>query len=114
MKNDLGPRGGCTLLLLGGLFSIVLGAWAAFGAERPYICTPHQAEAGECLPLIAGSQPSFGTYSDKYLARKKAKDERRDLRRDPRCDGSARYDAMREAYDRMKPNPCDGSKVWVR
>ena len=101
-------------MFLGGLFSIALGVWAAFGAYKPYVCTPHQAEAGECLPLIA-SQPLFGTYSDKYLARKRAKqDERRDLRRDPRCEGSARYDAMREAYDRMRPNPCDGSKVWVR
>lgn len=31
---------------------------------------------------------------------------------DPRCDGPARYDAMCEAYERGKPNPCASPPHW--
>lgn len=30
------------------------------------------------------------------------------------CKGAARYEAMREAYELRKPDPCNGGKVWVR
>ena len=78
--------------------------WSAIdmgqGAEvKAYRCTPAQAEAGECLPII-GYQPGdidkFGTYSDEYYARRWKR----------MCEGPARYDAMREANDRGKPMPC--------
>lgn len=33
---------------------------------------------------------------------------------DPRCNTAARYDAMRDAYAKGKPDPCNGAKEWVR
>jgi hypothetical protein len=30
------------------------------------------------------------------------------------CKGAARYDAMREAYELKRPDPCNGGKKWVR
>ena len=30
------------------------------------------------------------------------------------CKGPARYEAMREAYELRKPDPCNGAKQWVR
>lgn len=45
---------------------------------RPFQCTPNQHEAGECEPVTI----------------------------DPRCNGPARYDAMREAFEAGRPNPC--------
>jgi hypothetical protein len=32
----------------------------------------------------------------------------------PGCNTAARYDVMREAYERRLPNPCNGAKVWVQ
>lgn len=33
---------------------------------------------------------------------------------DPRCNTAARYDAMREAYERRLPDPCNSrARVWV-
>lgn len=46
----------------------------------------------------------FGTYSDAYLHRRWVR----------MCRGPARYDAMREAYDMRKPDPCSGAKEWRR
>lgn len=46
----------------------------------------------------------FGTYTDKYYEKKWKK----------LCKGAGRYDAMREAYERGKPDPCSGAKTWVR
>lgn len=45
---------------------------------------------------IDGDISRFGTYSQQYL-------ERRWRRM---CSGPARYDAMREAYERGLPQPC--------
>ncbi|MGY4300440.1 uncharacterized membrane protein (DUF106 family) [Bradyrhizobium sp. i1.4.4] len=34
--------------------------------------------------------------------------------KDTRCSTSARYEAMREAYERRRPNPCGSAENWVR
>lgn len=58
-------------------------------------CT--QARAAD---LITG-QPAFGTYTQRYL-------DRQQLRRwQELCRGGGRYQAMSEAYDLGKPNPCN-------
>jgi hypothetical protein len=33
---------------------------------------------------------------------------------DSRCYTAARYEAMREAYERRLPDPCSGARTWVR
>jgi len=33
---------------------------------------------------------------------------------DPRCNTGARYEAMREAYERRLPDPCNGATIWRR
>lgn len=33
---------------------------------------------------------------------------------DARCNTAARYDAMREAYEKRLPDPCSGARTWVR
>lgn len=55
----------------------------------------------------AVSQPAFGTYSDAYMARKQWRLWKQ------MCKGSARYQAMWEAHDAGKPNPCTGDRHWV-
>lgn len=45
-------------------------------------------------------QPMFGTYSQAYLERAQAK-RWREL-----CKGAGRYQAMSEAYEAGKPDPC--------
>lgn len=46
--------------------------------------------------VIDGEVGKFGRYGDQYYARRWQR----------MCNGSARYDAMREAYDLGKRNPC--------
>jgi hypothetical protein len=83
----------------------LVGAGVQHARGADYICTPAQTEAGECLPLI--DRPgirAFGTYSDHYYQRRWAR----------LCKGAGRYDAMREAYDLGKPDPCNGAVEWRR
>jgi hypothetical protein len=92
-----GPRGGC--LFAGIALTLVLATLVAIvtydivhGAELTMSARPHKH-----APVIESMQLGrFGTYSDEYYARR--------WRR--MCDGPARYDAMREAADRGRPNPC--------
>jgi hypothetical protein len=46
------------------------------------------------------AQPMFGTYSQAYLDRQQAK------RWKELCKGGGRYQAMSEAYEAGKPDPC--------
>jgi hypothetical protein len=59
------------------------------------------AEASVYRP---GEGPSFGTYSKAYLDRQQAK------RWKQLCKGGGRYQAMSEAYEARKPDPCNTSK----
>lgn len=79
-------------------------------ARATYVCTPQQAEEGECLPLISPDrQPIFGTYSKAYLDRQQLK-KWKDL-----CKGGGRYQAMAEAYEARKPDPCNPkAREWQR
>ena len=58
--------------------------------------------------LAAAMAPTmFGTYNDAFMERRQAKKWKK------MCEGSARYDAMSEAYVLRKPNPCDPTaKEW--
>jgi hypothetical protein len=47
------------------------------------------------------NQPAFGTYSQKYLDRQQAK------RWKALCRGGGRYQAMSEAHEAGKPDPCN-------
>jgi len=49
-------------------------------------------------------QHTFGTYSQAYLDRQQAK------RWKQLCKGGGRYQAMSEAYEARKPDPCNTSK----
>ncbi len=46
----------------------------------------------------------FGAYADHYYYRRWAR----------LCKGAGRYDAMREAYDLGKPDPCSAAYEWRR
>ena len=54
------------------------------------------------MPIAASAMgpTRFGTYSQAYLDRQQAK-KWKDL-----CSGGGRYQAMSEAYDAGKPDPC--------
>ena len=58
--------------------------------------------------LAAAMAPTmFGTYNEAFQERRQAKKWKK------MCEGSARYDAMSEAYVLRKPNPCDPTaKEW--
>jgi len=58
------------------------------------------AGAAEASGYRPGEGPSFGTYTRAYVDRQQAK-RWRDL-----CKGGGRYQAMSEAYEAGKPNPC--------
>lgn len=56
-----------------------------------------------------GPNPGFGTYSKAYLDRQQLK-KWKEL-----CKGAGRYQAMGEAYNAGKPDPCNPrAKEWVR
>jgi len=57
-------------------------------------CTQAQA-------YLSNQQPIFGTYSQKYLDKQQAK------RWKLLCKGGGRYQAMSEAYQAGKPDPCN-------
>lgn len=59
-------------------------------------CTQAQA-------YISNHQPMFGTYSQKYLDKQQAK------RWKQLCRGGGRYQAMSEAYQAGKPDPCNSA-----
>jgi hypothetical protein len=85
--QDTGPRGGCLFASVS--FSLVLiiiiAALAAHAADKPVQQRPRDGAIGR-----------FGVYSDQYMHRRWAR----------MCKGPARYDAMREANQEGKPNPC--------
>ena len=56
----------------------------------------------------ADRQPVFGTYSKAYQDRQQAKRWR------ALCKGAGRYQAMSEAYEAGKPDPCNAAREWVR
>jgi len=49
------------------------------------------------------AQPMFGTYSQAYLDRQQTK------RWKELCKGGGRYQAMSEAYEAGKPDPCNSA-----
>jgi hypothetical protein len=57
-----------------------------------------------CTSASAASLGRFGTYSTVYIEKRWAK----------MCEGSARYQAMWEAHDLSKPNPCAPPMVKQR
>lgn len=61
-----------------------------------------------CSPAFAMAPTQFGTYSQAYLDRQQLKKWKE------MCKGGARYQAMSEAYDVRKPDPCSGAKEWRR
>jgi hypothetical protein len=91
-RMKTGPRGGCTFLFLGVIAMLVAGTWAALSAD---LALPNLIVYGRSNP---DSMPigRFGTYSDAYYERRWAR----------MCRGPMRYDAMREAFERGKQNPC--------
>jgi hypothetical protein len=59
------------------------------------------AGAAEASGYRPGENPSFGVYSRAYVDRQQAK-RWREL-----CKGGGRYQAMSEAYEAGKPDPCN-------
>jgi hypothetical protein len=57
--------------------------------------------AAEASVYRPGEGPSFGTYTRAYADRQQAK-RWREL-----CKGGGRYQAMGEAYEAGKPDPCN-------
>jgi len=56
-----------------------------------------------------GPNPVFGTYSKAYLDRHRLKQWKE------QCKGAGRYQAMSEAYEAGKPDPCNPrAKEWIR
>lgn len=66
---------------------------------------PHVSSAELKLPKIITRD--FGRPSNTV-------DAINDGRWSEMCKGAARYEAMREAYELRKPDPCNGAKTWVR
>lgn len=89
---NTGPRGGCTFLFLGiVLMTLSLVASIVLAAELPVPRPDPRPFVGE-----SGDLNKFGRYADSYYARRWKR----------MCAGPARYDAMREANDLGKGNPC--------
>lgn len=97
MTQSTGPRGvviigtvtvGITLcMIVAGL--AILFTEKVHGAELPDVI--------KCGTSVCdGDVSGFGRYSDRYYARRWKR----------MCNGSARYAAMREAYEMHKPQPC--------
>lgn len=87
------------------LVCLALGIAVALIARRTHgaeISLPNEIRYGRSLP--DGDISRFGTYSAAYYRSRWTR----------MCKGPQRYDAMREAYDRKQPDPCNGGKVWVR
>jgi len=59
------------------------------------------AWAAEASTYRPGEGPSFGAYSQAYVDRQQAR-RWREL-----CKGGGRYQAMSEAYEAGKPDPCN-------
>lgn len=92
------------------IFAALLLIATCVESRAAYVCTPRQAEEGECLPLIQDRPPElFGTYSQAYKDRWQLK------KWQAMCKTGARYQAMSEAYAAGKPDPCNSNaKEWVR
>lgn len=59
--------------------------------------------------VFAMGSTQFGTYSQAYLDRQQIKKWK------ILCKGGGRYQAMAEAYNAGKPDPCNpAAKEWVR
>lgn len=82
---------------------VVLGMWAWYSRARGADLLPIEITQGRSAP-VDGDVSKFGRYDDAYM--------RRRWRR--MCQGSARYQAMGEAYDARKPDPCSNAKTWMR
>lgn len=79
--------------------AVALVARRAHSADFPL---PNEIEHGRSR--VDGPIDAFGTYSAAYYRSRWSR----------MCKGPGRYDAMREAYERQLPDPCNGAKVWVR
>ena len=54
---------------------------------------------------------AYGMGSTKFGTYTKAYEDKQDLKRWKKlCEGGGRYQAMAEAYDKHKPDPCNGVK----
>jgi hypothetical protein len=91
---NTGPRGGCLFMVGLGLFTIGAAALFAFVLFIDYVPRAYGAELS--VPVIDGPIDKFGRYGDRYYQRRWKR----------MCAGPARYDAMREANDLGKRNPC--------
>lgn len=80
------------IMLLGAIGFFILIIRPTRGAELPNYIKCGKAECN----YRPGEIDKFGRYSLKYYERRWNK----------MCQGAARYDAMREAYDMRRPNPC--------
>jgi len=63
------------------------------------------ATCTQARAYMSNQQPMFGTYSQKYLDRQQAK------RWKELCKGGGRYQAMSEAYEAGKPDPCSAKEL---
>jgi hypothetical protein len=88
------------------LACLVLGLAVGLIARRAHgadiYALPNEIKHGRSMP--DGDISTFGTYSPAYYRSRWSR----------MCKGPQRYDAMREAYDMQRPDPCNGAKVWVR
>lgn len=91
---NTGPRGGCTFLFAA-FMVIVVGCMvpivvASYVAVQAFVLMATPASSAD-LPLAR-----FGTYSDAHLRKRWAN----------LCKGGGRYQAMAEAYELGRPDPC--------
>lgn len=80
------------------LWLVVLFVWAVYGIEKANAADlalprlPYEITHGYSRAPLG----TFGTYSNHYLHRRWAR----------MCKGAARYQAMGEAYEMGRPQPC--------
>lgn len=107
--KHIGSRDGCLAVPIGFAFftlcMIAASSWANSFAIRPAEARLHiamelpkafQDRVMEYKGLAPGEVSRFGVYGDHYYFRRWKR----------MCKGSERYEAMREAFDLKKGNPC--------
>lgn len=104
LKNNAGPRGGCTFVML--TITIVLCLLIYAGVSL-FVHTRARAADLEIVPLghsrlfTPTITDSFGTYTPAYYQRRWKK----------LCKGGGRYEAMSEAYELGMRDPCQGMRM---